>query len=59
MKIKLPSQNAFLLIPLAILTACSPKNVEVDAILIEKHYPQSEFLIAESVQDKVHEPEIH
>ena len=55
----MPSQNAFLLIPLAILTACSPKNVEVDAILIEKHYPQSEFLIAESVQDKVHEPEIH
>ncbi len=59
MKIKLPSQNVFLLIPLAILTACSPQNVEVAAILVEKHYPQSEFLIAESVRDKVHEPEIH
>lgn len=53
------SQNAFLLILPAILTACGPKNAEVAAILVEKHYPQSEFLIAESVQDKVHEPEIH
>lgn len=51
-------QNVLLLTVLAITTACGPKLGESYSLELEKKYPQSSFLVASSVENKLHEPKV-